>query len=40
MKTQNDIEIEMLEPTKITLKPKISKKLMKKWSKVMRKVKF
>lgn len=40
MKEQNDIENELLQPTRISPKPKISKKLMKKWSKVMKKVKF
>ena len=40
MKKQNDIEIEMLEPTKTSPKPVVSKKKLKKWAKVMARVKF
>jgi hypothetical protein len=40
-KTQNDLEIEALQPTKTSPKaPKLSKKKIKKWAKVMQSVKF
>lgn len=41
MKHQNDLELEMAQPTRMISKPpKPSKKKMKKWFKVMQKVKF
>ena len=39
-KIQNDLELEMLQPTKMSPKPKPSKRKMKKWFKVMQQVKF
>jgi hypothetical protein len=40
-KTQNDLELETLQPTKTSPKaPKLSKKKIKKWAKVMQQVKF
>lgn len=40
-KIQNDVELEMLQPTRMSPKtPKLSKKKMKKWAKVMQQVKF
>jgi hypothetical protein len=40
-KTQNDLELEILQTTKTSPKaPKLSKKKIKKWAKVMQSVKF
>ena len=39
-KIQNDLELEMLQPTKTSPTFKISKKKRKKWAKIMQRVKF
>lgn len=40
-KEQQDVELEMLQPTRMSPKaPKLSKKKMKKWAKIMQAVKF
>lgn len=40
-KQQQDLELELLQPTKMSPKPsKPSKKKMKKWAKIMQSVKF
>lgn len=40
-KIQKDLELEMLQPTKMSPKaPKLSKKKIKKWAKIMQQVKF
>ena len=40
MKIQQDLELEILQPTKMVVVRKPSKKKRKKWAKVMMKVKF
>jgi hypothetical protein len=40
-KQQQDLELELFQPTKMAPKaPKLSKKKMKKWAKIMQSVKF
>ena len=39
-KIQNDLELEMLQPTKMSPSPKVSRKKRKKWAKIMQQVKF
>lgn len=40
MKIQQDLELEILQPTKMVVYKKPSKNKRKKWAKVMMKVKF
>jgi len=40
-KQQQDLDLELFQPTKMAPKaPKLSKKKMKKWAKIMQSVKF
>jgi hypothetical protein len=39
-KIQNDLELEILQPTKMTFAPKVSKRKRKKWGQIMQQVKF